>query len=85
MHKIVFSYGNHPRELQLIGVCPECGSRIVKKIKHDTFSYWLCYACDWSSMTPTEIGEAMAKEAFAKLSPLELSLSSKSSDKDIKA
>ena len=53
--------------LKIIGVCPKCGCRIVRQIKHDTYSYRLCYACGWSSMTPTEIGKVMAKESVSKL------------------
>jgi len=54
-------------KLKRIGVCPSCGCSVVKWIEHDTFGYFLCYACGWSSKTPEEIGRAMAKETSAKL------------------
>ncbi len=73
INPIAFGYGNNLRSLRMIGVCPQCGCRIVKHIKQDTFSYHLCYGCGWSSMTPQEIGRAMAKESCSKLT-LNLSL-----------
>ncbi len=50
-----------------VKVCPECGCRVIVWNGHDTFGYFLCYACGWSSMTSAEIGGAMAKESSKKL------------------
>ncbi len=54
-------------KMKSIQVCPECGCRVVVWNEHDTYGYFLCYGCGWSSMTPGEIGVAMAKAASQKL------------------
>lgn len=61
----------HGGDPLLIQVCPGCYSRWLHRVQHETYGYWLCYSCGWSSMTPQELGAAMAKEIWAKL-PLEL-------------
>jgi hypothetical protein len=57
------------REPKIIKVCPKCSCRILKWIEHETYSYFLCYACGWTSMPAREIGKAMAKESIGKLRP----------------
>lgn len=60
-------------KLKTIHVCPKCESRNLHFVQHETYGYFLCYCCGWSSMPPKEIGAAAAKESCQKLK-LEINL-----------